>query len=84
MWIRTQNKMMLVECNKFEILDNEIIFGSPFSEYIALGSYATHERCLEVLDEIEECIDLDYVPIRKINARTQERKVYQMPEEELK
>lgn len=58
MWVRGQNKQLLIDCNKFELSEDEtdIIFGNVFDNYYILGTYATKERCLEVLDEIEQSI----------------------------
>lgn len=56
MWIRTQDKLGLYDCDRIEVLDFEIIFGNPFDTYVVLAEYPTKERCIEVLDEIQEYI----------------------------
>ena len=77
MWVRNQSKTSLINCESFEVTDeNEIVYGNPFDTYVILGEYSTKERCLEVLDEIEKHIlnytvkNTTYVPV-----------VYQMPKE---
>ena len=67
MWVRGQNKQLLIDCNKFELSEDEtdIIFGNIFDNYYILGTYATKERCLEVLDEIERHINGEYKLIIK-------------------
>ena len=48
-WIRSQDRMALMECNDIQITDNnEIINGNPFDEYSLLGIYKTKQRALEV------------------------------------
>jgi hypothetical protein len=124
MWIRTQDKTMLIDCSEFEInrtlarskkywkllkeyqktmgldkaqktANNKI--GEEGWEYvnnirykdITLATYSTKERCLEVLDEIQQVIvnlatvrnmqgsmsSQDYLDLINFNA------VYQMPKE---
>ena len=53
MWIRTQDKIQLINSDNIYVID-EIIYGSRAGN--RLGSYATHERALEVLDDIETSI----------------------------
>ena len=51
MWIRTQDKKELINCNYIGI-EGVNIYGSKG----IIGSYATYERALEVLDEIEKYV----------------------------
>ena len=89
MWVRTQDRKTLLECKYFDYLKITksgegacfIVGGISSDRIITLGTYSTKERCLEVLDEIQECIDLGYVPVRISNMRTQERQVFQMPQD---
>jgi hypothetical protein len=63
MWIRTQDKSGLYECNRVEVFGLEIILSNSFDidTYIVLAAYPTKERCLEVLDEIQELINANVV-----------------------
>jgi hypothetical protein len=75
-WIRSQDKLMLVNCNIIECDKNEIgglANDTDVEENTMwiLGKYKTKKRCLEVLDEIQaelKC-SLDW-----------DRAFYQMPE----
>ena len=51
MWIRTQDKKELINCNYIGI-EGVNIYGSKG----IIGSYAIYERALEVLDEIEKYV----------------------------
>ena len=58
LWIRSQNKRYLQKIKSLCLDDNDneervIIYGNISDEDFELGSYATIERALEVLDEIE-------------------------------
>ena len=77
MWVRTQDRERFIDCNKFELLDNEIIFSNSFNDFIYhLGTYATKERCLEVLDEIQA-----HINGWGIRVNGDALKTYQMPQE---
>lgn len=66
LWIRSQDKTDLVKANALWIMDNQIWMEVPFYENHKklgltitghnhkLAEYATKERALEVLDEIDE------------------------------
>lgn len=68
LWIRSQDKMNLESVhsinvnylNKKQIICNyePDFIGSQGEYYILLGEYATEERALEVLDEIQKKINL--------------------------
>lgn len=90
--IRTQDKMALVPYNMILSIWNEknIMIGNSkeFDNLIKLGTYATKERALEVLDEIEEMACDVYRD--KINVFDEEitkgkngirNNIYQMPKE---
>lgn len=68
MWIRSQDKKTLVKADKLIIGydKNEKVY-EIHNVYDSLGTYKSKERALEVLDEIQSCIN-------NVN-------VYQMPEE---
>lgn len=68
LWVRSQDKRKLLKCNDIAVEQNmidqkEIIkfegykvvgYFDKNTEYEELGIYATEERVLEVLDEIED------------------------------
>lgn len=56
MWIRSQDKEMLLNCEGFDILDEDtiwIIYGCDTT----LATYSTKEKALKVLDMIEKYIN---------------------------
>lgn len=61
LWIRSQDKRYLLKTQSLCIEDIEseeriVIYSNISDEDFELGSYATIERALEVLDEIEKLI----------------------------
>lgn len=68
LWIRSQNKMNLESVhsvsinylNKKQLICNyePDFIGTQGEYYVLLGEYATEERALEVLDEIQKKINL--------------------------
>ena len=79
LWIRSQDKEKLVKINSLqygEYQGTHYINGYCINEAdnIDLGIYATKERALEVLDEIQDLLQNAYVG--SLN-----RIVYQMPAE---
>lgn len=86
LWIRSQDKETLVKVNDISIEMN-MIYGyfDKSTEYEHLGSYATKERAIEVIDEIEQrLIDLQTLEIApdfyKVCKRCLDI-VYEMPKE---
>lgn len=67
MWVRSQNKKVLVASDYVEIIqlarsDNSYcdecqIVAKKNGEYITLGSYSTKEKAIKALDELQEMID---------------------------
>ena len=61
MWIRSQGKETLILLNGVEYRqqrERHCIFGiSTYGDDIHIASYNTKERCIEVLDEIQEHIE---------------------------
>ncbi|AJE09312.1 hypothetical protein [Clostridium botulinum] len=51
MWIRSQDKNLLINANMFNASENIV-----FSGYEELGKYSSGERAIEVLDMIEDRI----------------------------
>jgi hypothetical protein len=56
LWIRSQDKTELVKVNNLANIDYRIVFINNGNGRTTLGTYATKERALEVLDEIEDFI----------------------------
>lgn len=57
MWIRTQDREMLMNCNAVGIgLEDD---KSIYSNGYVLGTYSSKERALEVLDDIQSVLDDD-------------------------
>ena len=57
LWIRSQDKECLIKVNDIAIEQNMIIgYFDKDTEYEYLGQYASKERALEVLDEIQKII----------------------------
>ena len=55
MWIRTQDREMLMNCNAVGIgLEDD---KSIYSNGYVLGTYSSKERALEVLDDIQYALD---------------------------
>lgn len=60
MWIRSQNKETLINCNVIEYNDfyveNGIVATSETISRVIVGKYSTKEKALKVLDMIQGCI----------------------------
>ena len=55
MWIRTQDREMLMDCNAVGIgLEDD---KSIYSNGYVLGTYSSKEQALKVLDEIQYALD---------------------------
>lgn len=62
MWIRLQNKEALVYANNFYIMKTRVEEKYEISyfdgdSFVKLGFYKPKERAIEVLDEIQSCIN---------------------------
>ncbi|TCU72912.1 hypothetical protein EV204_105248 [Tissierella praeacuta] len=56
-WIRTQNKEVLLTCQTIGLTNDELsLVEEKNTESYLLGTYSTKERTLEVLDEIQNQI----------------------------
>ena len=53
MWIRSQNKYLLININYVNVDESNRIWGDS----ACLGEYSTEEKALKVLDEIQERIE---------------------------
>ena len=71
LWIRNQGRNMLIKADCIYLPSPIKIYAND-TDY--LGTYKTHERALEVLDEIQNLIKNAYVGDSL-------RVVYEMPEE---
>lgn len=95
MWIRTQDKMKLSDCNRLsvwrtnECKNNEYSIINQFNytydadDYETLGLYESKERALQVLNLIQNALfqgtKLDY--ITSGGVRHYRDKVFEMPQE---
>lgn len=88
MWIRSQDKTVLVKVFDFRVdccigLDGEYYIqgnlDSNYDSYI-LGTYKSKERAIEVLDEIQKKI-IDFEFGKANECLISNEVVYQMPEE---
>ena len=76
MWIRSQDKEMLLNCEGFDILDEDTIW-FIYGCNTTLATYSTEEKALKVLDMIEKHIENMYIGIGNYMG-----KPFQMPQEE--
>ena len=60
LWIRSQDKEILLKVNELEIEANMII-AFDNNKYQCLGTYKTKKRALEVLDEIQNILKPKYI-----------------------
>ena len=68
-WIRSQNRKILAAVNSVDIHYNYVNYDILFNDTdYELGTYATEERAMEVLDDIQSAIE-------------KQMKVFQMPKE---
>ena len=62
MWIRTQDREMLMDCNAVGIgLEDD---KSIYSNGYVLGTYSSKEQALKVLDEIEYALDSELAVLK--------------------
>lgn len=82
LWIRSQNRMKLVNVNKLNIVYRHQWAYDVYSDNFIMGTYSTEENALKVLDMIQEAI----VPklIIDVDGRVEkvEKMVFEMPKEE--
>lgn len=89
LWVRSQNKKCLLKATMFNLDNDEngIYCYSNEDNFCLLGKYATKERALEVLDEIQMHIkkqDTDELLVNSDGIITGQKhygRVYEMPEE---
>lgn len=86
MWIRSQNKELLVDTKtlgiKHEVNDYcQILFKEFIDQYIVLGEYSTTEKALKVLDMVQETIEYGNKTIKKEKHELHTNKVFEMPQD---
>lgn len=93
LWIRSQDKEILVKANELWIMDNQIWMEVPFYENHKrigltitghnhkLAQYKTKERAIEVLDKIQETLMLCIKSNNNEHLVGTSCYVYQMPQE---
>ena len=84
MWIRSQNKETLINCNVIEYNDfyveNAIVATSETISRTIVGKYSTKEKALKVLDMIEErIIEIDKTKFFGSKEEVYISNVFQMP-----
>lgn len=85
MWIRSQDKEILIKVDGLKIEKNTIVIETCVW-YIVLGEYSTKEKALKVMDMIEQNIKnsfvakTDYSEQYSENSR-REMSVFQMPQD---
>lgn len=87
MWIRSQNKELLVDTKtlgiKHEVDDFcQILFKEFSDQYIVLGEYSTTEKALKVLDMIQEKIMHGNRLIKKDKYDLRIDAVFEMPQDD--
>jgi len=79
MWIRSQNKTVLIRAGFIDVCDTRIFASNSQTKIektgICIGKYETVERAIEVLDEIQESV-WDCLNVNE-NVMA---KIYEMPE----
>lgn len=77
-WIRSQNKKILNNCNNLQVEDVDdntfhiVESKNIYDHYLLLGSYFSEEKAIKVLDMIQQFI----------KSRVNEDMVFQMPNDE--
>lgn len=85
LWIRSQDRLYLNIVSNIAVIDNRVEMLANQGR-MALGRYKTHERALEILDEIQDMINNDGAQngeYDKISGcyYVVKKKVYEMPKE---
>lgn len=90
MWIRSQDKESLVDCNDIHVVGNQIReCCRDTKNFITLGRYSWTERAVEVLDEIQKFMQekevIKYYDTSTLNysdgVNIKDHTVYEMPKE---
>ena len=85
LWIRSQDKRILVEVDEVYLnvnYNNKVICYERNRESVDLGRYKSKERALEILDEIHN-MDIENNPNFRVNEYRHKpiRVVYTMPQD---
>ena len=84
LWIRTQNKEKLIKAYCIELNQESNLFWLSNNDgkiYTTIGTYATKERALEVLDEIQNLLQPKIIYTQKEPIETFELGVYQLKQD---
>ena len=81
MWIRSQDKIRLINSDYIIVFKNEIRASTNSDGFlITIGEYSSQEKALKVLDMIQECIDQNNSHHNaRIGVPYLEYNVFQMP-----
>lgn len=81
MWIRSQDKKILMKPEYITEIKNEIRASTNSDGFlITIGEYSSHEKALKVLDMIQECIEHNNSHHNaRIGVPYLEYNVFQMP-----
>ena len=87
LWVRSQNKRVLIPNPNFSIdIDGTIVSEFDFNKSLILGKYKNEQRAIEVLDEIEKGLTIEEKDISPELAKLRLLMhigdiIYNMPEE---
>jgi hypothetical protein len=92
LWVRSQERDRLEICNSLSIQPiiraKKVSSWGIISNFGCVAEYATRERCLEILDEIQELFMRSLVTLRNVSSpnpsveyHEQSVVVYEMPKE---
>lgn len=82
MWIRSQNRIVLINADKFIVSKEHEVFRIYSVNYF-LGEYSTEEKAMKVMDMIEDAIIYCEAMMNIDTIFFDERKiVFQMPKDE--
>ncbi|HHT98024.1 MAG TPA: hypothetical protein GXZ90_09060 [Clostridiales bacterium] len=59
MWIRSQDKEMLVHAKRLMVLGNKVVNFIEGDDYDLLGEYESDDKAIEVLDKIQNSLLID-------------------------
>lgn len=87
MWIRSQNKELLVDTKTLGIKHEvngycQILFKEFIDQYIVLGEYSTTEKALKVLDMIQEVIQHGTIVKKTEKFDVCRETVFEMPQDD--
>ena len=84
MWVRSQDKRVLIKCDCFVVSNKRIDAISNGVSYTTLGEYSTHEKTLKVLDKIQsEIIRTESIYAHEYSGSgVRDCDVFQMPQDE--